>query len=222
MKKLIFILIAFVFSFAISAQERTVDLNSGKLFDITEYKNIAYNGTTSDRLIPTTRDTIDYYIRIKDYDQGNPLHFYVAFNFDTIAGIDTTVAITVQGKMFANQDYSDIIASSVTAGVIRADTIAVRTSLGTVSEYTETYTFATSTDTLLYDTTAITYALDTYGGDSVAFYKATIENVAHTATVTKVTGTSLYYRYLKFRLILQGNDAVGTGIKVKRVELQFL
>lgn len=33
--------------------------------------------------------------------------------------------------------------------------------------------------------------------------------------------TLLYYRYIKARLIIKGNDSVGTGIKVKRVEFQF-
>jgi hypothetical protein len=219
MKKLLILFVLFL-SISVFCQERTVDLNYGNLLDLTKVKKLAYNGTTSDRLIPTTRDTIDYYLRIKDYHENGPMHFYANITFDTIAGVDTTVAVTVMGKKFASEDYSDIIASALT-DTIDSEVQYIRTTLGVTSEYTETYTFAASTDTFLIDTTSITYALDTYGGDSVAFYKATIENVASTATVSKIVSSNLYYGYLKFRLILQGNDSVGTGIKVKRIEIQF-
>jgi hypothetical protein len=184
------------------SQERTVNLaGSNNLVDVRNTKNVAYNGTTSDKLIPTTRDTIDYYVILSNYDPG-PLHFYAAFNFDTIAGIDTTIAITVQEKKFANEDYTDLIASAVTAGVIRNDTIAVRTSLGVTTVAT--------------NTTAA--AVDIFRGTIIANNDTL--TVAQRVT-TEVANTLLYYRYLRFRLILSGNDSVGTGVKVKRVELQF-
>jgi hypothetical protein len=199
MKKIFSLLFLIAICYSISAQERTVDLNSG-LVDITVKKNIAYNGTTSDRLIPTTRDTIDYYVQLSNYGPG-PLHFYAVFTFDTIAGADTTIAITVQEKKFASQTYTDIIASSVTSA-ITAEAQVVKTSLGVISEFTETVAGATDIISAVVSTN-----------------KDTVTVAAR--SITRTPNTLIYYKYLKFRLILQGNDNVGTGIRVKRVELQF-
>ena len=46
------------------------------------------------------------------------------------------------------------------------------------------------------------------GGDTI--------NVAH-----NLTPFDFSYRYYRLRLILQGNDAVGTGVKVDQVEVKF-
>ncbi len=198
--KYIFLLLFAAFSIAATAQERSVDIGgSASPVDLYSTKNIPYNGTTSDRLIPTTRDTIDYYVILKDYPKG-PIHFYCNFTFDTIAGIDTTIAITVMEKKFASESYTDVIASATT-GVIRKDTAVVKTSLG-LSEFTET--------------TALAY--DFLQQTTIA-NKDTLTVAAR--SLTRVPNTLLYYRYLKFRLILKGNDSVGTGIRVKRIELQF-
>lgn len=201
MKKIILLVIA-VFAFiGVSAQERTVDLGLGNLIDLTKTKNVAYNGTASDRLIPTTRDTIDYYLQISNYPGGAPMHFYAVITLDTIGGADTTVAITVQGKKFANQAYSDIIASALTSAV-SAEQQNVKTTLGVTSYLTGTT--ASATDILKQQVTTnsdtITVAARTY---------------------TEVATNALYYKFLKFRLILQGNDFTGVGIRVKRVEIQF-
>ena len=181
MKKFItFITIALMFVSA-QAQERTVNIaGNNSLVDLTVSKNVAYNGGTSDRLIPTTRDTIDYFIVLKNYNEG-PIHFYAQFVLDTIAGADTTVLITVQEKKFSNETYTDVIASAATSA-IGSEVKVVKTSLGVITEFTETIV-ATNT--------------------------------------TRLVNTLLRYRYLKFRLILPGNDSVGTGVKVKRVEIQF-
>lgn len=181
MKKIL-ILGLLIMSAVTFGQERSVNLaGSNALMDLTVSKYIAYNGNTSDRLIPTTRDTIDYFVILKDFEPG-PLHFYARFTFDTIAGVDTTVLITVQEKKFAGEAYSDIIASAATS-VISAEINVVKTSLGITTEFTET--------------------------------------LAGGTTTTRLANTLLRYKYLKFRMILPGNDLVGTGIKVKRVELQF-
>ena len=182
MKKFIIIFTGFLFMIAGTfAQERTVNLAGGNnLVNTQTTKVVNYNGNTADRLIPTIRDTIDYYVTLSNYDPG-PQHFYAVFTFDTIAGADTTVAITVQGKKFANESYTDIIASDTTDAI--SAQANVTTSLGVVTEFTET--------------------------------------LAGGVTTTRLANTLLRYRYLKFRLILTGNDTVGTGIKVKNVRLIF-
>lgn len=219
MKNILLVIALLTVTF-LHAQERTVDLYGGKLFNLTSGSKIAYNGTTSDRLIPTTRDTIDYYIRL-EANQTKATHFYANFTFDTVAGADTTIAITVQGKKFASETYADIIASAVTSAV-SAELQVSKTSLGVTTEFTETQTIAQHTITgaaftIKQDTATFKY----YPADSLKVPATTFTEAAQTVTVTKVVNSSLYYGYLKFRLILQGNDSVGTGIKVKRIELQF-
>jgi hypothetical protein len=200
MKKTILLFSLILFAVSLMAQERTVDLGNGNLIDITKTKVVAYNGGTSDRLLATTRDTIDYFVKVSNYGSG-PLHFYAVITLDTIAGVDTTVAITVQQKKFANESYADIIASALTS-VVSAEQKVVKTSLGVTTLFTGTT--AAATDTYL---------------DMAAANSDTINVAAR--TYTQLANTSLYYSYLKFRLIIKGNDSVGTGIRVKRVELQF-
>lgn len=199
MKKFIILFIAFLGLAVTSfAQERTVLLNKGYEFDLSQTKWYAYNGNTADYLLPTTRDTIDYVLQVKNQGSG-PLHFYALITLDTVAGVDT-VAITVQQKKFAREDYSDLFASALYK--IRADTNVVKTSLGVTSPYTMTVAAATD-----------------YFNDEVTTNTDTV--LVSQRTITQVANTLLYPRYLKFRLILSGNDAIATGIRVKRIELQF-
>lgn len=200
MKNIFLILSLVLFAIGLSAQERTVDLGAGNAIDITKIKSIAYNGGLSDRLIPTTRDTIDYFVKVSNYNSG-PLHFYANITLAPIAGTDTTVAITVQEKKTASESYSDIIASSLTS-VISAETNIIKTSLGVTT--TLTGTTASAVDIIKQQVTTNSDTL-----------------TAAARTYTQVANSLLYYQYLKIRLILTGNDSVGTGVKVKRVEIQF-
>jgi hypothetical protein len=201
MKKFISLFILALAFYAVTfAQERTVNLNAGLPLDLKVTQWYAYNGITADRLIPTTRDTIDYVLQLKNQTAG-PLHFYALVTLSPVSGADTTVAITVQQKKFAGETYSDLIASALTAA-ITAETKVVKTSLGVTSEVTETVAAATD-----YFNDEITTNTDT--------------TIVAARTITKVVNTLLYPGYLKFRLILQGNDSVGTGIQVKRIEIKF-
>lgn len=206
MKKLIYLIFCVAITMVTFAQERTVDLNSGIPFDLAKSKTLAYNGNTSDRLIPTTRDTIDYFVLLSGQESG-PLHFYANITFDTIAGIDTTVEVTVQNKTFNTESYSDLIASATTS-VISAEVIVNKTTLGVTSEFIETQTFA-----------AFNAMQDTSGSSTEL--SDTLRFPSYTASITGVVSSTLYYRFLKFRLIISGDDSVGTGIKMKRIEIVF-
>lgn len=200
MKKFILFLAMSIMAIVAVGQERTYIFNNGNALDLTTTKWIAYNGTASDYLIPTTRDTIDYVVLVKN-QTSDPLNFYAVFTFDTIAGADTTVAISVDYKMFNSQSYSSLIGSANTSA-ISAETLVVKTSLG-VTSY-ETRTTAAAVDLLRQTVIA--------NNDTI-----TVAQRVQTSQVNPV----LYYRYLKFRLIINGNDHTGTGIKVKRLEIQF-
>jgi hypothetical protein len=218
MKRLLSLLFFVAFVGNLVAQERSVNLNGSSLVDVTAIKNIAYNGNTSDRLIGTTRDTIDYYVILKNYEL-KPLHFYCKIKLDTIAGADTTVSISVLEKKFGDESYSTLIAAALTAE-IGGEVNTVKTSLGVVGEYTETHSIAGYNSVV--PATDIPFTNPTAGtADTLEVPQITIANAAQTITVTKTANTLLHYRYLCFRLIIAGSDYTGSGIKVKRVELQF-
>lgn len=182
MKNILSIILLLIgFAFTSFAQERTVNIAGvDKVIDITSVKTYAYNGGTLDRLIPTTRDTIDYYVIIDKYYPG-PIHWYANFTLDTIAGADTTISITVLGKQMNSQSWSTLKAA-VTSSAVTGELQVSNTSIGSIN------------------------AVDTAGLKYYTSYKPSLL-------------TS--YRYLRFRLIIKGNDITGTGIKVKRVELNF-
>lgn len=217
MKKYILTTILSILCLATFAQERTVYLNNDKPFDLSERKWYAYNGNTADRLIPTTRDTIDYVIRVTNPEQGKPMHFYANFTFDTIAGADTTIAVTVMGKKFSSESYADIIASALTAE-ITGEVQVSKTTLGAVTEYTQTVA-AHNLVFPSYEITTDTTGLMGYPADTMTVASVTAAEASY--AITAVANSTLRYGYLKFRLILQGNDVTGTGIKMKRLEIQF-
>lgn len=200
MKRILFLICFLLVGLGSIAQERTVMLNNGAYLDLSTTKHYFYSGTTSDYLIPTTRDTIDFVILVKN-QTSDPLNFYAAITMAPIAGADTTVAITVQQKMFESGTYADLIASALSSA-ITTTVITAKTTLGVTAQ--ETNTTAAAVDLL----------------------RQTVIANNDTLTVaqriqTKQLNALLYYRYLKFRLIIKGNDSVGTGIKVTRFEINF-
>lgn len=201
MKKLIFLLSFVLLAVAAMAQERTVVLNSGSVVDLNTKKLVAYNGTAADYLIPTTRDTIDYVLLI-DNQSGDPLNFYANITLTPISGADTTVSVGVYYKMFESQSYTQLIAPALTSA-ITTSTQVVKTTLGVTNQITNTTASAVDLlrQTIIANNDTITVA---------------------TRTQTSLNNVALYYRYLKFRLILTGNDSVGTGIKVSRIEIKLV
>ena len=205
MKKFIILSILALVAVLTQAQT-TVLLNGGNALDLNVSKWYAYNYTSSvtDRIVPATanvHDTTDYILRVTNQGSG-PLHFYAAITVDTLAGIDTTLNVGVWYKNFSGQDYAALIAAATTAGVVRNDTMVIRTTLGVST--VETLTTAGATDLIAQEITT--------NSDTVT--------VAARST-TSVVNPVLYYRYLKFRICSLGNDLVGTGVKVKRIEIQF-
>jgi hypothetical protein len=172
MKKLIIVLMFAFLGLATYAQERTVYLNGGKVLDLTQSNKIAYNGNVSDRLLPTTRDTIDYIVIINS--PVGPIRPYVNVTMSPILGADTTVAVTVDIKKFGSETWSNLISTSNTTAIVSANIQTAKTSLGVTTEQT-----------------------------------------------SAVYNTLLFFNYIRVRLILKGDDHVGTGIQVNRVEFNF-
>jgi hypothetical protein len=104
--------------------------------------------------------------------------------------------------MFEHSTYTDLIASALTSAITTANIVTVKTTLGVTLE--KTNTTATATD---YIRQKLVATLDTI----------TVAPRIETVQLNPL----LYYRYLKFRLILQGNDKVGTGIQLNRIDINF-
>lgn len=180
MKKFISILFLAALMLTSFAQERTVLLNDGKVFNLSLSKEYDYTGTASDRLIPTTRDTIDFVMKIANWGPGGT-HFYATVKLSPIAGADTTIRIVVLYKHDEGESFSQLKATA-TGTAVTTTVYYTSTSLGVIN------------------------SVDTAG---FKYYPSMRPNPL------------LFYKYINFRLILLGNDSVGTGIKVDRVSLQF-
>jgi len=134
MRKLILTIgLIFVVLFAFS-QDRTVT----KMLDkgATYYK---YTGVAADTLGPVDQDTVDVVFQVR----VDPLitKVEVKTKFDLVDGADTTVAITVQGKNFADDSYTDIISSTLSDEINADNTVKVLTAAysETIASYTSTF-----------------------------------------------------------------------------------
>lgn len=180
MKKILLIAFLAVLLMPAIAQERTVLLNDGKTFDLSVNKEYNYLGTGSDKWLPTTRDTIDFVMKIANWGPGGT-HFYATFKLSPISGADTTIRVVVLYKHDEGESYSTL-KSTATGAAVTSTVYYTSTSIGSINSS---------------DTTGLKY------------YTSFKPNAL------------LMYKYINFRLILLGNDSVGTGIKLDRLTIQF-
>lgn len=154
-----------------------------------------YSGTAADTLTPTNQDTIDFVLQFRNDNYVKKIA--VKSRFDMITTADTTVAISVDGKEFEDHTtYTSVIASSLSDAVTANNTVAV--------DVNDPYNVVAA-HTLLTDTTG----LSGYPADSIA------------VPSYNVTPFDKSYRFYRFRYILSGNDATGTGVKIDEIEVKF-
>jgi len=190
MKKLV-ILVLLAFSFASYAQERTVENSFGRNpITSLNYSYFEVNGGSSDKLISTTRDTIDY---VFDTKKSKLFDISAMVTLDTIAGADTTATFAILGRNSENDSWN-AIASTTTSAVATDDV------------FTELTTYASYYEQHVIDTTLTSGAIAI---DTVSYY------------VTNVDYSAVSYRWINLRLIIDGDDATGTGISVDKVELKL-
>lgn len=134
MKKIIFLLIALVtVTFAI-AQERTVSITMPT--NNTYYK---YSGVAADVLVSTTTDTIDVVFQYQG--SGYIEKIAIKSRFDMRTTADTTVAISVFGKEFADDGtYVEVIASALSAVVTTDNVVKVSVNDPYVTDASHTLT----------------------------------------------------------------------------------
>lgn len=127
MKKIILFLVLTAIAFACGnpsaySQERTISktMTNGVYY----YK---YTGVAADTLTSTNQDTIDFVLQYQSPQYVKKIA--VKTKFDTIAGADTTVAISVFGKEFSDDaTYVEVIPSTLSAAVSADGIVKVLTS----------------------------------------------------------------------------------------------
>jgi len=186
MRKLILTIgLIFVVLLAFS-QDRTVT----KMLDkgATYYK---YTGVAADTLGPVDQDTIDvvFQVRVDEFISKIELKS----RFDLVDGNDTTVAITVSGKNFSDDDYTELISSTLTDDIDADNTVKVLTGSHTSS------------------IASFIAAYEVADGDSTLTYP-----------VITVTPEDYSYRFIKARYIIQGTSAAGSGVKIDEIELKII
>ena len=218
MKKFITFLLISLFAVSVFAQERTVskDLPKGHTY----YK---YNGTSADTLIYTNQDTIDLIFQVELSDRVTKVA--VKSRFDVIAGADTTVAITVSGKNFTDGSYTDIINSTLSSAVSANNTVKVVNTTYTETNVTAAFNLTEAAYNSAVAAHDIPFTNPTAGtADTLEVGTYNIVNAEHVIAAaqqtTTVTPADFSYRYYRVRYIIQGNDSVGTGIKIDEVEFK--
>lgn len=193
MKRFLSLILLIIVAMIGMAQERSVPTSGYMTFDRNEtgryFSKWEYTGTSSDYLIPTTRDTIDF-----NYDtkRSAPYSFDLVNVLAPIAGADTTVTIQVLGRNSEYETWS-LITSTLTA-VVDAQIVSS-------INWGKTQTIAAHN---------IPFA------NSTAETADTLKVPAQTITLNNVTN-----QFIKVRLILTGDDSVGTGVKVVKQELKL-
>ena len=191
----------FTLTFAMFAQDRTIRLRKVPSKDT----YISYTGVAADTLTANLDSIrIPYFIN-KSY----PMSWVINTTFDTIDGVDTTVVINVYGKVFSDDSWTKI--QTETTGLIIASEIVKTT-------FTEPTVTIASTYTDTYDDT---YA-ETFAADSTTAGATTgATTVGVVAGTTTAVASSTFYRYYMVEYIIEGDDDVGEGISIEKVEWKW-
>lgn len=193
MKKLFILLALIPFFMSLNAQERTIS-KIGSTNALSESKTLyTYTAVSADTLIATNQDTIDLVLEYRGTKMIKKIT--VKSRFDTIAGADTTVLVSVFGKEFADDPtYVQIIAATASSEVSAANTVQVLSSdpYGTTAAFDATLKQIVTTNN---DT--ISYPIQTF------------------------TPFDKTYRFYRVRYIISGDDKVGTGVKLDEVEFKI-
>lgn len=194
MKKFLAILIFVIAAITGYSQIRTINADKVLNPDVTSPSSVTwtYTGVARDTLT-INQDTLIYNITL---NKAVPMNYYIKVGLDTIAGIDTTVVININGRMFDDESWTLI--ETTTTAVISAEINTVIESM-------------TDTDyTLLGANFNVQYVEE---ADTVLQYPA--------ITFTPVPSIKPCWRQIQVEMIISGDDSVGAGIKLKDIRWYF-
>jgi len=220
MKKLMFFLLLAFVSLAINAQTRTIQPNKVLSADPLRSNSVtwSYIGVAADSMT-ANQDTLLYNITL---NKAVPMNYYIKVGLDSIAGVDTTCTININGRMFDDESWTLI--ETVTTAAISAE---INTVIESITD--ADYTLVTASHTLSHPshTLASTIFTSTLNADSTTTFPVitftegaqTITEAAATATPTVSIKPS--WRQIQVEIIRQGDDSVGEGIELKDIEWYF-
>lgn len=150
----------------------------------------SYTGIADDSLT-INQDTLLYNITL---NKAVPYNYYIKIGLDSIAGIDTTVVVNVNGRMFDDESWTLI--ETTTTAVISAE---INTVIESMTDPDYTYSIAA--------------AEDVFNADSTTTVAA--------RTVTPTPSIKPCWRQIQVELIINGDDSVGEGVALKDIECYF-
>jgi len=195
MKKFIAILFLIVFAFACGPNANAQDKTVTRYLKTGVYYDL-YNGTSArGDTLSENQDSISYVFVYQSKERISKVA--VKVKFDLRSGADTTVNYQLDGKAFNDVASYTSIVSATTGSAISAN--------NTVYNFEADYTETVTAYTMLTDTTG----LAGYPADSISVPAQTVTPIDYS------------YRYFQVLLVIQGNDATGTGVIMDEMEIKF-
>ncbi len=238
MRKLIVLLMVVLLGMTTFAQERTVNLNGGRAWNLsTRGVRFVYTGTADDTLKATNQDSILFVLQVGDKNRLNrPLHFQLNISSKGLVGTDTTFVVHSDYRISTtNTTYSELVPNITSSVNTVAGINTTVTSYGIIADYTTTESVGTYNITeaaydgvLVMDTTATWPNPESTSTIDSVLYTGTTTNASHllavgaqTITTSSVQNPQLHARYMTFLLIIEGDDSVGEGIEIEELEIIF-
>lgn len=203
MRKFIITLILTFVVLAGFTQIRTINDDYVLKPDVTSPRSVtlSYTGVAADTLT-SNQDTLLYNITI---NKAVPMNYYIKIGLDTIAGADTTCTVNINGRMFDDESWTLI--ETTTTSAVGGE---VNTVIESMTDADYTASLVTASYIALTDTTGLLG----YPADSIVIPQTT-------GALTLTPSIKPCYRQLQVEIIINGDDSVGTGIKLEDIEWYF-
>lgn len=201
MKKYLILIALFLFSIFSFATDRVLPAAGSKLMNVDVLKSgsvtWSYTGMAADTLTGN-QDTIAYNITL---NKSFPMNYYIKLGLDTIAGADTTLLVNINGRMFNDQSWT-LIKATTTAEIAAAADIVIESM--TESKFTLVGTpYVMKQDTVGF----LNYPADTIFVPAITY--------THTPSIKTC------WRQIQVEIIYNGPDYTGEGIKLNSIDWYF-
>jgi len=155
----------------------------------------SYTGVDADSLTANQTKLI-YNITL---NKAVPMNYYIKIGLDSIAGVDTTCVININGRMFDDEGWTLI--ETVTTAVVNAEINQV---IESMTDIDYTMGIAAATDLI---------------SQHVTSNSDTITVAAR--TITPIVSIKPCWRQIQVEITIAGDDSVGEGIALKDIRWYF-
>ena len=197
MKKLMTITLFCMVAMLGYAQIRTIQSDKVLNADVLKANSItwSYTGVAADTMT-VLQDTLLYNITL---NKAFPMNYYIKIGLDSIDGVDTTVVVNINGRMFDDEGWTLI--ETVTTAEISAE---INTVIESITDADYTLVTAAAVDILGQITTT--------NADTITVAER---------TTTPTVSIKPSWRQIQVEMIINGDDSVGEGIALKDIEWYF-